>query len=210
MNVALSRVHYPVTTLGPGRRLGLWFQGCSIRCPGCISADTWATSKADLPVADLLASIRGWLAESDGVTISGGEPFDQPEALEELLQGVRKRSQGDVLVYSGYAFEELLGFSVVTSGLVDALISDPFLLSAPQTKALRGSDNQRLHCLTLLGKKNFGSFERTSRTDEKKLDVMFDPDGVVWLAGIPRRGDMKKLQQILAADGHRAKTTEAK
>ncbi|MCT5046402.1 radical SAM protein, partial [Pseudomonas aeruginosa] len=27
--------------MGTGRRLGIWFQGCSIRCPGCISADTW-------------------------------------------------------------------------------------------------------------------------------------------------------------------------
>lgn len=41
MNLALSRMHFPVTTLGPGDRIGIWFQGCSIRCTGCISKDTW-------------------------------------------------------------------------------------------------------------------------------------------------------------------------
>ncbi|WP_461325238.1 4Fe-4S cluster-binding domain-containing protein [Bradyrhizobium diazoefficiens] len=41
IRISVSRIHFPVTTLGPGRRLGIWFQGCSIRCPGCISMDTW-------------------------------------------------------------------------------------------------------------------------------------------------------------------------
>lgn len=43
MRMILSRLHFPVTTLGPGRRIGVWFQGCSIRCAGCISRDTWET-----------------------------------------------------------------------------------------------------------------------------------------------------------------------
>ena len=38
--LALSRMHFPVTTLGPGNRIGIWVQGCTIRCPGCVSADT--------------------------------------------------------------------------------------------------------------------------------------------------------------------------
>ena len=54
MNISLSRVHFPVTTLGPGQRLGLWFQGCSIRCAGCISADTWGPGKHPLPLAQVL------------------------------------------------------------------------------------------------------------------------------------------------------------
>ena len=53
--ISLSRLHFPVTTLGPGRRIGIWFQGCSIRCPGCISADTWAFRTAAAMVTDVLA-----------------------------------------------------------------------------------------------------------------------------------------------------------
>src|SRR6185369_10559474 len=103
MKVALSRVHYPVTTLGPGERIGIWFQGCSIRCPGCISADTWARRGPDLTVSHLLESMDAWLAKCDGVTISGGEPFEHPQALTELLTGIRSRGNCNMLVYSGKA-----------------------------------------------------------------------------------------------------------
>ncbi len=208
MKLAISRVHYPVTTLGPGRRVGIWFQGCSIKCPGCVSADTWGAKKPGVHISDLLAGIRGWLKACDGVTISGGEPFDQPEALAELLAGVREYA-ATVLVYSGYPYERLQGFAGIGSRLIDALISDPFLLEESQTRALRGSDNQRLHLLTAQGREAFGPFDRPALESEKRLDVMFDALGAVWFAGIPRRGDMQRLQSILAADGHWAKTTEA-
>ncbi len=78
--VALSRVHYPVTTLGPGRRLAVWFQGCSIRCPGCVSMDTWAPGRRRDGRA-VLEPGRPPSRNADGLTVTGGEPFDQPEAL---------------------------------------------------------------------------------------------------------------------------------
>jgi anaerobic ribonucleoside-triphosphate reductase activating protein len=74
---------------------------------------------------------------------------------------------------------------------------------------LRGSDNQRMSFLTPLGKQVFGSTSHLS-TIQKRLDVMFDDDGVVWLAGIPMRGDMKNLEELLASRGHTLKTTESK
>ena len=105
--IGISRVHFPVTALGPGQRLGIWFQGCSIRCPGCISADTWADSKRPTTVGEVLASLLPKLKEIDGFTISGGEPFDQPEALESLLRGLRSSTSADILVFSGHKLEDL-------------------------------------------------------------------------------------------------------
>src|SRR6185503_5851184 len=70
----LSRLHYPLTELGPGRRAGVWFQGCTIRCPGCMSVDTWPRRpERAVPVAEVLGWLAG-LGPVDGVTISGGEP----------------------------------------------------------------------------------------------------------------------------------------
>jgi len=38
---------------------------------------------------------------------------------------------------------------------------------------------------------------------------MFDSSGVVWIAGIPRRGDLALLKQTLEGQGTALKTTEA-
>jgi anaerobic ribonucleoside-triphosphate reductase activating protein len=210
MKLALSRLHYPIHALGPGERVGIWFQGCSIRCPGCISADTWGTGTGLTTVDAVMDTLTPWLQESEGVTVSGGEPFDQVEALRELLTRIRASSRCDILVYSGYPIEALAGRTVGFEGLIDALITDPFEVDAPQTLALRGSDNQRLHCLTPLGEQRFRSYERPLTSSDRTLDVMFDEEGTVWMAGIPRRGDLQRLAALLAANGHMASTTEDK
>jgi len=37
----INLIHYPIHTLGPGERIGVWTQGCSLRCKGCMSTHTW-------------------------------------------------------------------------------------------------------------------------------------------------------------------------
>ncbi len=205
--LALSRVLFPVTTLGPGQRVAIWFQGCSIRCPGCISVDTWPAGEPTIAIADLLDTLAPWFAEADGVSVTGGEPFDQAAGLEALLVGLRARFRGDILVYSGYAYEALAGRLERLTGLMDALISDPYESEAGDRLPLRGSDNQRLHRLTPLGRSRF---ERFGAPGEKcrALDLMVDADGRFWFAGIPRRGDFKRLRQALEAQGHQAETSQ--
>ena len=43
----------------------------------------------------------------DGITISGGEPFAQPFELKKFLQKISSKVE-DILVFSGYTYEELL------------------------------------------------------------------------------------------------------
>ena len=203
----LSRVHFPVTTLGPGQRLGIWFQGCSIRCSGCISADTWGPGRTVVDVASLLEQVAPWLDQADGVTISGGEPFDQFDALLQMLVGLRQRTAADILVYSGHPLETLQPMLDQARDLIDALISDPYLEQADQSLALRGSDNQRLTLLTALGRSRLASLERASTPADKALDLMFDATGTVWMAGIPRRGDLLRLRELLRAQGHQVQTS---
>ncbi|MBK5542672.1 4Fe-4S cluster-binding domain-containing protein [Pseudomonas sp. TH05] len=202
MNISLSRVHFPVTTLGPGRRLGIWFQGCSIRCDGCISADTWGPGKRPLALAQLLDDIQPWLAEAEGITLSGGEPFDQPDALLALLGALRQRTRVDILVYSGHPLETLQPLLQRAEGLLDALICDPFEQQQAQTRVLRGSDNQRLIFFTELGRQRLGAYERPLQADDRALDLMFDDDGSIWMAGIPRRDDLLQLRDLLHEQGH--------
>jgi anaerobic ribonucleoside-triphosphate reductase activating protein len=205
--IAISRLHFPVTTLGPGNRIGIWLQGCSIRCPGCISADTWAFGKGIVDLEQVLKRIGSWLPQADGITISGGEPFDQPDALRVLLHSLRRRTCADILVFTGYTFEELAPLLAPFSGLLDALITGPFLRDQPQTFPLRGSDNQQLHLLTPLGERRFASYIKPTN-HRPAFDVMFDDDGTVWLAGIPLRDDFRRIKATLEEHGHRLLTTE--
>jgi anaerobic ribonucleoside-triphosphate reductase activating protein len=209
-SVALSRLHFPVTTLGPGRRVGIWLQGCSIRCPGCISADTWSAAQGQTTTEAVVDAILSWLPDAEGITVSGGEPFDQPEALNVLLRELRRLSPMDILVYSGYPFDALSGWLRENPGLIDVLVSDPYDERAAQTLALRGSDNQRIHFLTELGSARFASFDRPALADDRRFDVMFDADGTVWLAGIPARDDIHRLRNAMRALGHEVIFSEAK
>ena len=210
MMIYISRIHFPITTLGPGRRIGIWFQGCSIRCKGCVSADTWGAGKGGVLINEIMTAIAPWLGEAEGITISGGEPFDQPETLIDLLARLRSKTSIDILLYSGYPFEKIIPLLDRCTGCIDGLISDPYEKNASQTLALRGSDNQRLHYLTPLGEARFGQFNRSFHSSEKALDIMFEEGGAIWLAGIPRHDDMKLLQKILAKDGHITITTQDK
>jgi anaerobic ribonucleoside-triphosphate reductase activating protein len=173
--------------------------------------DTWAPNRGVTTVEDVFNLIRPWLKRADGVTISGGEPFDQIDALRQLLMKIRGAHTGDVLVYSGYSFESLLEKLKAFGGLLDALIADPFQIDTAQLLPLRGSDNQRLVTFTPLGKERFRLFDRAINQSDRHLDVMFDDvTGEVWFAGIPSRGDFGRLTALLSASGHNVMTTEDK
>jgi anaerobic ribonucleoside-triphosphate reductase activating protein len=208
--LSLSRIHFPVSTLGPGKRIGIWFQGCSLRCPGCISTDTWARVPENATVADVLAVCRSFGEAVEGVTITGGEPSEQPAALEALLHGFSEvlPTDADVLLYSGRTFEELTPLVNQLAGLVDALISDPFVESESQTRSLMGSDNQQLHLLTPLGEERFRPYLRSRDARDHALDFMADDEGRIWMAGIPRRGDMERLRALMEDEGVWIRTSE--
>ncbi len=208
--LTISRIHFPVTTLGPGRRIGIWFQGCSIRCPGCISADTWARLPANATVSHVLSLCDKYSDCAEGITITGGEPFEQSDALRELLVGLRDHFTPpiDILVYSGKPFHDVLPYIGKWPGLIDALISEPYAMTEEQTKPLMGSDNQELHLLTPLGQRRYQEYQRLRSAEDDRFDIAFDATGTVWMAGIPRRGDLEQLKTILSEQGITIYTSE--
>lgn len=210
LSIGISRIHFPVTALGPGKRLGIWFQGCSLRCKGCISVDTWGKAKELITIDQLMSELQTWLPQAEGITISGGEPFDQFEALLALLIKVREKTTVDILLYTGYSSEKIADQLQLIKPYIDVLISDPFQFQSPQTLRLRGSDNQRLHCFSERAQEKFAYYQQTITTMDKRLDIMFDDEGVVWFAGVPQRDDLLKLQTILKQQGHQIKVTADK
>lgn len=157
---------YPVRTLGPGERLGIWVTGCRRRCPGCMSPELADSVASDaVGVADLLrvlAERRSWY---EGVTVSGGEPFDQPGELAALLAGLRPMT-GHVLVYTGYRLEELRSDPACSEALayVDVLVDGPYERGLDDGRGVRGSTNQRVIRLGADDGYDYEGAERASQT----------------------------------------------
>lgn len=208
MKIAINKAHFPVTVLGPGRRIGLWVQGCSIGCKGCVSQDTWARDPGrEMTVAQLLTWCRKTTEDHlDGVTISGGEPFGQPKALAALLDGLihwrtECASDFDILCYSGYPLAKLQKTHAKLLGKLDALIPEPFVENKPITHLWRGSSNQPLIPLSDRGRSRFSSYiDAPSDTAGKRIQTMVDGNRI-WYVGIPARGDMAALEQSCQEHG---------
>lgn len=207
--IGLNKAHFPVTVLGPGRRIGLWMQGCSIGCPGCVSQDTWAADAGHrVPLAEVLAWCRE-VAQGqplDGVTISGGEPFDQPEALAALLDGLHhwRTTAGldfDVLCYSGHPLARLEREHGALLARLDALIPEPFVEKQPMTHAWRGSANQPLVLLSERGRQRYAAHQDTpAEPGAKRMQVGLHGQRVWWV-GLPARGDLAALERLCAERG---------
>lgn len=204
MRLQLNKAHYPVTALGPGTRVGIWVQGCSIHCAGCISRDTWAPDAARaIEVEELMRWIAGLGSPIDGVTISGGEPFDQPQALGTLLDALAawrrtRRGAVDLLCFSGYPLRRLEREHGDLLGALDAVIAEPYRQREPTGLIWRGSANQRLVPLTELGHERYDRF-LDHAPERPPFQVAVD-DGV-WYIGVPRAGDMERLLAATAAAG---------
>ncbi len=198
--IRLNKAHFPVTVLGPGRRIGLWVQGCSLHCRGCVSQDTWAVdSGTTLPVNLLLEWCQSVADDRlDGVTISGGEPFEQSEALAELLDGLQqwrttRPEPFDILCYSGLSYTRLQTEFPSILARLDGLIPEPYLNHHPLGEAWRGSDNQPLIALSPLGETRYGATVPLPPA-RKRLQINVENEAV-WFIGIPDRGDLADLEQ---------------
>lgn len=208
MKILLNKAHFPVTVLGPGRRIGLWVQGCSIRCKACVSQDTWPADPARaVPVSALLDWCRTVALDGfDGITISGGEPFDQPQSLMALLTqlGGWRTAAGldfDILCYSGYPLKWLKKRHAKILALLDAVIPEPYADGRPLGGLWRGSDNQPLVPLSMRGEARYAALVAAPRaTDDKRMQLAVE-NGKLWFIGIPHRGDMAALEALCRQRG---------
>lgn len=135
---------------GPGLRFVVFVQGCSHGCKGCHNPGTHDPAGGyEMSVDEILEMIRkNPLVQ--GVTISGGEPFDQAEECLELAHGVWEMGL-KLWVYTGYTFEQLWTRSIdefevdLLLDQIDVLVDGPFIESQKSYDLKwRGSRNQRL------------------------------------------------------------------
>ncbi len=147
--IYLYRIYHHSTVDGPGRRSVIQLAGCSIRCPGCYVPETHERESGQkTSIEEIVAAIDKKSGEHDGVTILGGEPFDQPESLEILVEKLKAKGF-HLTIYSGFRLDDLLARKCESVNRIlaktDLLIDGAFRRElAKNAGEYRGSSNQRL------------------------------------------------------------------
>ena len=187
---------------GPGVRSVVWVAGCHRRCPGCIKPE-WFDFASGRPMAtETLLAILLAVAGTDGVTFSGGEPFEQAAALAVLAQRLRAAGR-TILVYTGYRHEVLRDGGVTAHrdllAATDILIDGEYRAEVGGAGAWRGSANQRVLPLSPEGRR---ALESDTATGVARSDVQVEvKDGALRVSGCPDPGFRRRLERELASRG---------
>ena len=205
MKILLSRAHFPVTVLGVGLRIGIWFQGCHIRCRGCVSRPT-----PGIQIPHLLSkSTTSWPgAASTMPTTWRGSPsvvVNPSSNLKHWKRFWRDLTAGaritpphsmDLLCFSGKRLVDLERDHANILRRLDALVSEPYVEHLATDLPLRGSSNQRIVLLSTLGRLRYSGAESNAAALRAagRMQVDVDDDSI-WYIGIPSQGDMVRLKE---------------
>lgn len=136
---------------GPGLRMVVWTQGCIHNCKNCHNPQTHDLCGGyEVDTKDIIDKIKS-LKLQKGITLSGGEPFLQPEALEEIAKEAKDNNL-DIWTYTGFTFEQLLDKknpsyfkNLNLLKHVDILVDGKFMVDRKDISLkFRGSSNQRI------------------------------------------------------------------
>ncbi len=146
MNMRIAGIVNDSIVDGPGLRLAIFAQGCPHHCPGCHNPESHDfAGGSDMDTEKIIARMDA-NPLLDGITLTGGEPFEQPEACRILADAAHARGL-NVWAYSGYTFEQLCAVPEKRRLLeaCDVLVDGPFLLAERSLDLrFRGSKNQRV------------------------------------------------------------------
>jgi len=184
----LRIAYYCVETgvLGPGRRFILYLQGCPFRCPGCCSPE-WRDPRGGilLKISEIISLMKNE-EPLNGLTVSGGEPLYQAVPLKALLSRVRKEFLSwDIIVFTGYRYENLDENLKSVLELADLAVCGPFVVEEFTSYGLRGSKNQEFVYITNRLLEHRKEIEKGGRKNKTQLVE----DGLLFV-GIPILPDL--------------------
>lgn len=136
-------------TDGPGVRVVIFTQGCKHNCRGCHNPDTHDMEGGDIYTVETIVNRILELEYTDGITLSGGDPFFQPKGCLELLKQLRDKTNLSVWAYTGFTYEAILNNNnqdmVDMLNYIDVLVDGPYVEEERSLKLkFKGSKNQRV------------------------------------------------------------------
>jgi anaerobic ribonucleoside-triphosphate reductase activating protein len=179
---------------GPGKRSVIWVKGCSKACSGCYNQSFRNLKPAHLySISSMYKTIMKYRERIQGVTFSGGEPFDQAEALYYLSRLLKKQGL-NIMSYSGYTYRELKSDSNLYKQKLlkelDILIDGPYLEELKELKMWKGSSNQNIYFFNQ-------SLFLDKRTAGSELEIIIEEDGGITLTGTFSEDDIQSLYEKL-------------
>jgi len=180
---------------GPGIRSVVWVQGCSRQCPGCFNPHTHPHKPVKLLNPAELGYRLADIKDTIGITISGGEPFQQAEACT-ILAETAKAAGKSVMVFTGFPFEELkkspepwIQRFLKAIGLI---VAGPYIQELKcESKLWRASRNQTVHFLN-------GNAEETIEGEASEgpvIEIKADGDCFSY-TGFPDQEDLTWFDQL--------------
>ena len=146
-------------------------------------------------VEDVFGLIAG-NDDIEGVTISGGEPFLQLDALHTLLKRIRAETSLSVIIYTGFTYDELRGkkderIDEIIEKYTDILIDGPYIDELNDGKSLRGSSNQIVHFIT----DRYEDMRNLFGTPNRSVEVRITNDKLTMI-GVPDRKTLEKISKL--------------
>lgn len=198
--------HYIERTsvLGPYLRSALWVHGCCFSCEGCLAKEMNIGLYKEYAPADLSEFFLK-VTDTEGITISGGEPFLQSEELATMLDCIKAKRDYGVIIYTGFLKEELekkndTGVQRLLQH-IDILIDGNYNQELDDGKPYRGSSNQKIHLVTDRYKNVFDDYY--NGTDKRIIEIDVEKDNV-YMVGVPSKNGIEVWRQFKKkADGNR-------
>ena len=206
VSVRIARLAPSTRVEGPGLRAAIWVAGCSIQCDGCFNPHLFDASVGeDRLAAEIVPVILSVQPAVEGITLLGGEPFDQAQALSVVAAEAQEAAL-NVMTFTGFTHEHLLRRARKDAGVGDLLASTDLLVDGPfiaaqvdSSRPLLGSRNQRFLPLSREGE------QMVHRLEPDGLEVTVAADGRVsvngWATTSVLEGVLDLLQGSQRRDG---------
>lgn len=135
---------------GPGIRYVVFSQGCRHNCRGCHNPHTHSFEGGSIIEVDNIISEMKRNPLLDGITLSGGEPFEQAESFAQLAKKARANGY-NVMTYTGYSYEDILKYKHERAGWDELFENSDVIVDGRYEEnkrnlmlSYRGSENQRI------------------------------------------------------------------
>ena len=198
MELWLNRILKETKTEGFGNRFCIWMQGCSIHCSGCANQHMWPFNVGEKVQVECLVSDIVNTRSIEGITLLGGEPLDQKEAVAQLVEAV-KRQGLSVILFTGYLYDDLKKSRDICVQRIlrniDLMIDGPFIENKLDfSRPWMGAEKQKYIFLT----DKYSEKDLVDIKAKSQYEVRIYPDGSVKINGM---GDLKKIRKFLKVDG---------